>query len=226
MTNLTSLTTVGFSDTDLGIREPFAVGCPKLQTLNIDNSQYRFIDGGLYYWSSKEWLLRFYCPGVKNSVLNIPSWRAGVENACNLNENPYLKTLNLHENCSRFPSAVPQQLEAIHVAAGNTHAFSQDGVLFEKSSGGEYTSSVYSPGKRDKSFTVPENVTLTTSSAYLIPNPYLETLRIPKSSTVGSTSSVFLYNTTFPNLKTVYFEDGSSLISYVQSHFTGTLIVY
>ena len=158
MTNLTSLTTVGFSDTDLGIREPFAVGCPKLQTLNIDNSQYRFIDGGLYYWSSKEWLLRFYCPGVKNSVLNIPSWRAGVETACNLNENPYLKTLNLHENCSRFPSAVPQQLEAIHVAAGNTHAFSQDGVLFEKSSGGEYTSSVYPPGKRDKSFTVPDHV--------------------------------------------------------------------
>lgn len=226
MSNLSALTTIHFPDVDLGITNEFAKNCLRLSNLDIENNQYRFIDGALYYWSSQYWLLRFYCPAAQNATLTVPSWCAGIEESCNLQENPYLKTVNYNEDCRFFTSIYPQQLEAINVPSGNTHATSKDGVLFKKSNAGKYTSSVYPACKKDKSFTVPENVILTTSSVGFSPNPYLETLRIPKSSTVGNTSSIFLYNDAFPNLKTVYLEEGSSLISYAQSHFTGDLIVY
>ena len=224
MSNLSSLTTIRLPDTDLGVHGDFAVNCLSLREIEVDSNQYLFENGALYYWSSKEWRLRYYAPACTNETLTVPEWCAGIENVCNLEENPYLKRLNLHKYATLFPDnyRVNDALEYINVEAGNTHAFSVDGVLFQKSSDGKYSFSCYPPGKKDKTFKLPENVTLQVSR---LECPYLEEIWIPKSSGVNSTSALY-FRRCFTNLKVIHLEKGHSYEATCRSTFTGRTEMY
>lgn len=226
VTNCPNLTTFNFNQTDLGIYGEFARDCPKLREVNIDNDQYRFIDGALYYWSSQEWLLRFYAEGETQTELTVPTWCAGIENVCNLEDNPYLKVLRLHQRTTHFPQfffGTNPNFEAVYVEEGNPKAFDCDGVLFTKSSSDTlYYANFYPAGKTSKVFKMPENTVL---SAYNSENPYLEELWLPKNAYIQSTDAVF-YERCFRNLQRVYLQEGHSLEEYVRTRFTGELYIY
>lgn len=224
MTDLPALKVVRLPDTDLGVSSGFADNCPSLENIEVDSRQYLFENGALYYWSSKEWRIRYYAPACKNETLTVPSWCAGLEAGCALEENPYLKRINLHKNVNFFPSnyAVNDALEYIDMEAGSDIAFSVDGVLFAKNSSGRYSSSCYPPGKRDKIFKLPENVTLNIS---VLTCPYLEEIWIPKSSGVSSPDSLY-FRRCFTNLKVIHLQKGHSYEERCKSTFTGITEMY
>lgn len=217
--NLSSLTTINMPDANLGIVGEFCDNCLKLETINIDNSQYKFIDGALYYWTSQYWVLRFICPASDLSDLTIPSWCKGIENICNLSECYNLKIIRLHKNVTSFPSIyeINEALEAVYVEDGSKSAFDKDGVLFV----GKNTT-LYPSSKKDKSFTLPENIIFNPPQK---PNKYLETLKIPKSCELQFADSIFFCKC-FPNLKTIYIEDGARCLEDAKNKFTGKIIVY
>lgn len=224
MQNLPSLKTVRMPKTDLGIYANFATGCLKLENIQIESKQYVFQDGALYYWNSREWELLYYAPACKNETLTVASWCAGTDGACNLEENPYLKRINLHKDVKYFPSnyRINDALEYVYVEPGNTKGFSVDGVLFYKDSKGVYNSSLYPPSKKDKTFVMPENVTM---SLYRFENPYLEELWIPLSSGVNAPSNLYFRNT-FTNLKAIHLQKGHSYEAACKSTFTGRTEMY
>lgn len=224
MTNLTELKTVRMPDTDLGIYTEFAINCRKLADIDIDNSQYRFEDGALYYWSSRRWELRYYAPACKNETLTVASWCAGIDGACNLDENPYLKRIVLHKNVTMFPSnyKINDALEEVYVEPGNANGFSVDGVLFYKDSKGVYNGSLYPPSKKDKSFVMPENVTLNVYRYYC---PNLEEIWIPASSGVNAPDTLY-FRRCFTNLKVIYLQKGHSYETTCKKTFTGRTEMY
>ncbi|MGN0562714.1 MAG: hypothetical protein ACI4K6_07885, partial [Candidatus Fimenecus sp.] len=221
--NCPNLRAFHFNSTDLGIKGPFATDCPKLETVTLpaDVTQYRVIGGGLYYYSGKEWRLRFYIPACKDAELTIPSWCVGVENVCNLQDNPYLKVLRLHSSCISFPTQnmVNAALEAIYVEDGNPYAISKDGVLYHTHSGDTYTSSCYPLSKKDTVYKMPENVRMQ-AGGNKGGNTSLEELWIPKTSGFNVSFSFF------PNLKRIYLESGHPQEAYIRSAFTGEVYTY
>lgn len=220
--NCPNLRAFHFNSTDLGIKGAFAAGCPKLEsvTLPANVRQYRMINGGLYYYSGKEWRLRFYIPACKDTELTIPSWCVGVENVCNLQDNPYLKVLRLHSSCISFPTQnmVNPALEAIYVEDGNPYAVSKDGVLFHNRSGDTYTGSCYPLSKKDTIYKMPENAKIQTARNK--GNAYLEEIWIPKTSGFNVSFSFF------PNLKRIYLESGHPQEAYIRSAFPGEVYTY
>lgn len=227
ISNLSRLTRISLPDTDLGITNGFAVNCLRLKEIDVDNWQFVFQDGGLYYCNSyDEWALRFICPAGMGKTLNLPSWCIGIEGACNLNEAVSLQYINLHKDCKSFPNSynIPPSLKEINVENGNTKAFSQNGVMFAKDSQGSYSLSVYPPENPQKEFHIPENTRLTLNGNKYT-NKYLETIYIPKSSSFDNQDAVF-FRTYFKSLKTIYIENGHTLAEEAKRTFTGTVVVY
>ncbi|MGN0559572.1 MAG: hypothetical protein ACI4K8_00785, partial [Candidatus Fimenecus sp.] len=221
--NCPNLRAFHFNSTDLGIKGAFATGCPKLETVTLptDVRQYRVTGGGLYYYSGKEWRLRFYIPACKDTELTVPSWCVGVENVCNLQDNPYLKVLRLHSSCISFPTQkmVNPALEAIYVEDGNPYAISKEGVLYHTHSGDTYTSSCYPLSKKDTVYKMPENVRMQ-AGGNKGGNTSLEELWIPKTSSFNVSFSFF------PNLKRIYLESGHPQEAYIRSAFLGEIYTY
>lgn len=224
MKNLSELKVVRMPITDLGIYPQFAINCRKLEDIQIDNSQYKFQDGALYYWSSRQWELRFYAPACKNETLTVASWCAGFDGACNLDENPYLKRIELHKNVKLFPSnyKINDALESVYVEPGNPKGFSVDGVLFYQDSKGQYVGSLYPPSKKDKTFVMPENVTMNMYRYYC---PYLEEIWIPASSGVNSPDTLY-FRQCFTNLKVIHLQKGHAYEEKCKSTFTGKTEMY
>lgn len=222
MTNLPSLKVVRLPKTDLGVTSGFAKNCLKLETIEVDNSQYKFMDGVLYRWTSLDWVVCFYPPACKNETFTVPTWCAGVD--CRLDENPYLKRIEFHKAAKKFPNnySVGETLEYVYVEPGNPKAFSVDGVLFIKDNNGNYTFSLYPPSKKDKTFVMPENVELDLFQYYC---PYLEELWIPASSRVGSTNALF-YRQCFTNLKVIHLQKGHPYEAECKSTFAGKTEMY
>lgn len=221
--NCPNLRAFHFNSTDLGIKGAFATDCPKLETVTLptDVRQYRVTGGGLYYYSGKEWRLRFYIPACKDTELTIPSWCVGVETVCNLQDNPYLKVLRLHRSCISFPTQnmVNPALEAIYVEDGNPYAISKDGVLYHTHSGDTYTTSCYPLSKKDAVYKMPENVRMQ-AGGNKGGNTSLEELWIPKTSSFNVSFSFF------PNLKRIYLESGHPQEAYIRSAFLGEIYTY
>ena len=222
--NLTALKVVRLPETDLGVHTEFAKGCVNLANIEVDNWQFIFQDGCLYYYNSKEWIVQWYAPACKNTTLTVASWCAGIGSACNLQENPYLKHIVLHKNVKSFPSQywVNSALETVTVEAGNTSGFSVDGVLFHKSSTGEYSFSLYPESNKTKIFKMPENVKL---NIMPFKNAYLEEIWIPKSSGVSSQDSLY-FRRCFTNLKVIHLQEGHSYEEKCKSTFTGITEMY
>lgn len=222
MTNLPSLKVVRMPDTDLGIFPGFAKNCLRLEKIEVDNNQYRFENGALYCWNSREWEIYFYAPACKNTTLTVPTWCAGID--CRLDENPYLKRVEFHKAATNFINnySVGDALEYVYVEPGNPKAFSVDGVLFTKDNTGKYTFSLYPPSKKDKTFVMPENVELDMFNYYC---PYLEELWIPASSRVDSTNALF-YRQCFTNLKVIHLQKGHPYEAECKSTFAGKTEMY
>ena len=222
MTNLPSLKVVRLPKTDLGVTSGFAKNCLKLETIEVGNNQYKFLDGVLYRWTSLDWVVCFYPPACKKETFTVPTWCAGID--CRMDENPYLKRLEFHKAVNKFPNnySVGETLEYVYVAPGNPKAFSVDGVLFTKDTTGKYTFSLYPPSKKDKTFVMPENVELDLFQYYC---PYLEEIWIPASSRVGSTNALF-YRQCFTNLKVIHLQKGHPYEAECKSTFAGKTEMY
>lgn len=224
--NLSSLVTVNLPETDIGIGNEICRKCYSLKTLNITNNQYRFYNGGLYRWNGKDWALRFYAPGYTAQVLTVPSWSKGIEHTCNIQENAYLKVINLHKGVTYFPSLFfhdRSNLEAVNVEPGNSTAYTYDGTLVMKYTNGKCYIDLYPRKKKDKTFKIPENVELRINGDFK--NEYLETLWIPKTAKINQPSFIF-YSMRFKNLKTIHVQKGSQYLEEAKDTFTGNVIEY
>lgn len=208
----------------------FAVGCYKLEQIQIGDPMYRFDNGGLYYRTSKGYELRFYCPGTKNKEFILPAWSNGIR-ADNLYENPYLKTIRYHKDFTFFPAQkdLAKSLENIFIESGSENGYSVDGVAFipALTSSGRIYYSRYPANSKNKTFTVPKDAHMefTTWDGDKIRNPYLETLYIP----IGTSLAISNWNKIsdyFPNLKTIYIETGHPSYEYYKTNFSGNVLLY
>lgn len=186
--NLPNLKAIHFPDTDLGIHGNFAKSCPKLDNLTLSSGryegQYQVVNGGLYYYTSRDWVLRYYCPGYKATDLKIPPWAIGLENVCNIEENPYLRRIHFDKHSTAFlgGAKMPKQLEAIHVESGNFCGYSKDGVLYEYNYTGmgyDMYTCYYPPGKKDKIFKMDEKAKFDLAWQS---NRYITDIYLPNSS--------------------------------------------
>lgn len=188
MHHLPNLKIVHFPDTDLGIHDNFAKDCPKLSNLTLSDGryegQYQIVDGALYYYTSRNWVLRFYCPGRKAADLTVQPWAAGLENVCNISENPYLRRIHFSKQATLFlgGAAMPKQLEGIYVEQGNFNGYSKDGVLYDyhyTGMGKDTYQVYYPPAKKDKIFRMGENARFDLARQT---NAYITDIYIPNSS--------------------------------------------
>ena len=202
--NCENLRVINLPDTDLGILNHFAYNCPKVEEITLKNNQYRYADGGLYYAGGKGWMLRYFCPASSTTSLKLPDWSAGIEGACNLEEATRLKEIILHKNVKYFPdqSILPSSLENIFVDDENTSGYDINGIAFYINS--DTAHCAYPSQNKTTELTLPENSVF---YAQYVKNPYLKTLRIPK--TVSVLVPFYVVNgTCFKNLETVYIQDG------------------
>lgn len=213
--NCSSLKKVTFpKNTNLGIYDEFAVNCPNFSDIEIDFWQFRFVEGGLYDYNGKTWILKEYCEGYTASTYDVPSWCSSISNASeNISNNKYLKTINIHENCYSpskqwSTTRTYENLENINVATGNSYYESIDGVLYDKS-GSSLKLKIYPAGRKDTTFNVAENCTIdcTGMNKGLFKN--IETIVLPASSIISSSTleDILKY---YPNLKTIKMEKGHS----------------
>lgn len=225
--NPPSLATVNMPKTDLGIHDHFATGCYNFKTINVDNWQYKFYDGALYYYNSNNWVINYYCPGYPADELVIKSWCKGFR-SCNLEEAYKLKTIRLHKDVTGFPSSYNfnKTLENVYVDPENPNAISVNGVLYAKNSSGKYSTSLYPMNNKSKSHTIPQNALLYLFNLFdkNYVNNYLETLYIPNGASLqGDYVQLHKY---FPKLTTIYIQKGHTQYNEIKSKFPGDVIIY
>lgn len=210
--NCSSLKKVSFpKNTNLGIYAEFAVNCPKFSDIEISFSQYRFIEGGLYDSNGSTWVLKQYCEGYTASTYDVPSWCTNISAASrNLSNNKYLKTINIHANCyapsKQWNYYEYRSLENINVASGSSYYLTINGVLYDKS-GSSLKLRIYPAGKKDKTYSVPENCTIDCYGMKDDLFENIETIILPASSTISSSTLEDILDY-YPSLKTIKIEKG------------------
>lgn len=210
--NCSSLKKVTFpKNTNLGIYAEFAVNCPKFSDIEISFSQFRFVEGGLYDYNGSTWVLKQYCEGYTASTYDVPSWCTNIGDAStNLSNNKYLKTINIHANCyapsKQWNYYEYRSLENINVASGSSYYLSINGVLYNKS-GSSLKLRIYPAGKKDKTYSVPENCTIDCYGMRDDLFENIETIILPASSTISSSTLEDILDY-YPNLKTIKIEKG------------------
>lgn len=225
--NLSSLITVDLGNSGYTIWGHFAIDCP-IKTFENPNKYTIFNEGGLYNSNGE---LLYFCENPCYSTLTIPSWSSGIRNGSTLQYNDNLKEINAHKDITNLPQSYlyyNEALEAINIESGNSRYMSKDGVLFYKirSDNKTYDYTIYPYSKKDKSFVMPENCKLTTRGSNYITNPYLETLYIPKSSTLKNPDSSWFYTQAFSNIKNIYLKQGHSQYDTINKTFTGNIYTY
>lgn len=211
-------------NTDLGIMPQPALKCPSLSDIEIDHWQYRFEKGALYYYSTKYWYLYGYCEGYEASTYTVPDWVDTVHDATsNLYNNKSLKKIYLSDTCNAPLKQSSCMLEGIY-AGDNDGYLDKDGVLFTRFD--DFVQlSIYPGGKKDKSFTMPEN---SRSSFGSLMNSHLETLELPSSALFYSSNGIKNLKASFPNLKTLRVSKEHPQLSEIQSRLSSKLdiVVY
>ncbi len=216
--NLSALTEIELPDENLGISLNSIFSCPRMRNIVMpDNFQFRFWEGGLYYYSGKEWSMRYYCPDYPATELVIPSWSVGIESFDDFRLATHITKIYYHKNVYRFNgSRIPETLESFEVEDGNVYAYDVNGYLVASTS---YLSTIYCPPQnKTKIFHMPENCDFDTFGA--IPNPFLEEIYVPASSRFTLSRDIF------PNLSTLYLEEGHVQESYLRSNFKGNIYIY
>lgn len=229
--NCGSLRKITFpKNTDLGILSNFATNCQKLSSIDIDNWQYEFINGGLYYWNTNAWYLYYFCEGFPSEEFRPASFYRGYIDASLFTYNRNIKRMYLNEanyilGFYSIKNTPNPYLEEIYIDKNNKQQFDVDGVVFNYATNqNPYISlSYYSPNKKDKSFKIPENVRF--GEIY---NPYLEELIIPKTVTFYNEKTVknICIKQKTKNLKTIKVQKGSPYTNIIKGTFTGTVIEY
>lgn len=229
--NLSSLTTVNLYDNNLGTFGRFAVDCP-IKDINVTYWQFKFVDGALYQYNSRNWKFSYFAGNPCYSTLNIPSWCTEIDYG-NLKTAKNLKVINAHKDVTSIPTSdfdYGKNLEAINIEEGNFRYFSKDGVLFYKTYNSTgYTTNyeaIYPHGKKDKSFTLPQKDGYT----FRIPfysnvesNPYVEEFYIPLNASI---SSIVNPAPSFPNLKKLHYAKGNPQYDEIRFKFTGEVTLY
>lgn len=213
--NCKALQKIIFPDnTNLGIREGFAMNTPQLSSIDIDFWQYRFINGGLFSYNGSYWTLFCYCEGYNTNTLNIPEWCRNITNSAsqNIQNNQHLKIVNIPANCyamqAQWHEFQYKNLLEINVDTKNANYKSENGVLYHLESG-LWRLHIYPAGKTDKTFRVIENGNINCYGMKGDIYPYIETIYLPKTAVIYSSTLKSIYNY-FPKLKTIYMEQGHS----------------
>lgn len=211
---------------DLGILPNFALGCTALSQIDIENWQYKMLDGALYYYNTNAWYAYYYCEGYTAERWNVADYCAAINCDNALQNNTHLRELRLNSfvTCPSY-YRLPESLEAIYVADDNPYYYSKDGVLYYRSdSNNPNHLFCYPAGKTATTYTIPENAVFDMGT---IKNKHLKTLVIPKSATLeDSTLKYICRGSIFPNLETIKVQKGSAHENYIRTTFTGKVIVY
>lgn len=213
-------------NTDLGIISGFARQCTSLKELEVEHWQYRFVDGGLYYYTTKYWTLYYYCEGYTAEEYHVPDWCSGISDSYCFQYNTYVKRFYLNDTAASLLTAKTYPSIEAFIANDNKYYETIDGVLFSKEEDGTLRLDIYPNAKRDKSFTFPENTKIVLRNTKI--NNYVETFRLPKTAVFSTDSEAEHLRSFFNNLKTVYIESGhpqENIIKY-QSNFLGKVIEY
>ena len=166
--------------------------CPELEEFIIayDNPYYCFVEGVLFSKDMKKLIL--YPAQKKDQSYSVPE---GVEEACFLNKNDYLVTLNLPKSMRSFNriglSDSPgyifgdsllrySALSQINVNEENEVLQSIDGVLFFYDY--EWWLLTYPMGKQSSMFELPQKTDVITNMKYFMKHPYLKVLYINPTS--------------------------------------------
>lgn len=220
--NCTALKEVTFpKNTDLGILSMFAEGCTSMVNIKIDNSQYKFDKGALYYNNGK-WQIYYYCEGYNAENYTIPEFVQAVccENA--LGNNKYLKKIYLNDRYV-YPIQVSRgfnNLEGVYSPSDNANLYDINGVLFKKGSK-EDTLLFYPAKNSQKTFTIPDNCYFGIKSK----NAVLETLIIPETARFNKVDVEYI-SSYFTNLKTIKISSKNPQLQLFKDYFTGTIITY
>ncbi len=228
--NLSSFETLNLYSNDIGMYGKFALYCP-IKNINVTFWQYKFVDGALYQWNSKEWELIYFAGNPCYSVLNLADWCTGIEGSHNLKYADNLKVINVSKETVYVPTSYSdynKNLEAINVQEGNAKFYSKDGVLFYKgkASDSNYKGAIYPYGKKDKVFVMPlgtVDFTLTYNLGSGNTNTYLEELHIPANCKLDRADYLSTYSSPFPNLKKICIADGHSQYTTIRKTFTGEM---
>lgn len=208
----------------------FIKNCQSMLNININSSLCKFVDGGLYCKSSNNppgtYLLCYFCEGYQTDTYSTPDFCYGANwSAFKYNKN--VKYIYVNNDAHTSPSYFDNlTIEKVFYYDSHPHYFDVDGVIFDKvspySDGTRYLR-YYSPYKKDKAFSVPENVIFNHTKK----NPYLEQLTIPASVEIDSMClEDYCEKSVFTNLNTIYIQQDSEYVDYIQSNFDGTVIVY
>lgn len=209
---------------DLGILDCFAAECYSLYDIQITNYQYKFVDGALVYYNTNYWQIYYYCEGYKSDTFTYPEYVQvpGTPNLFKYAKN--LKTIYLSsEMTTFFQQYDTPYLESVY-AKNNSQFKDIDGVLYKLNSSGKWEVYNYPNNHKAAEFDLPENSIFNPN---ILTNKYLKTIKIPASAEISEyTLKHICRGDIFPNLQTVYIENGSSYKSYIKSTFTGKVIVY
>ncbi len=212
--NCPNLRFINFSDTDLGILNNFAMNCPSMEDISVSGSQFKCIDGTLYYNTGSTWKVRYHCPANPATELRLPNNCAGFESAINLKEARNIKNIYMGKNVTSYPAAnqMPPNCENIFVDSGNPNGYDVGGVAFFKQNGGYLC--LYPPKNKTQSLTLPENTLIYCN---YFTNSSLKTLYIPSTANVQYLEYV-LSKKTFSSLENLYFGSAHSKAAYVLEH--------
>lgn len=200
--------------------------CYSMKTINMNKTNYKFEDGKLYYKSNFGWVLLYWCPATGTETYTIPSWCVGIEYACNLDEISELKTINMHNDCTMFPSGgyIHKNLENIYIDDENPNGYDVNGVAIYTGANSNTRYAVFPGSNKTTDFTIPDNTKLYVAASFYT-NPYLETLRIAKNAEYTNKAELFT-NSIFTNLKNIYIQSGHENEEYIRSKFKGNIYTY
>lgn len=200
--------------------------CYSMKRISMINPDYKFEDGKLYRKGNYGWLLIYWCPATATETYTVPSWCFGIEYACNLKEISTLKTINMHKDCTMFPSGgyIHKNLENIYIDDGNPNGYDTNGVAIYTGANSSTTYAVFPGSNKTKDFTIPDNAKLYVAASFYT-NPYLETLRVSKNAQYTNKSELFT-NHIFTSLKTVYIQNGHENEDYIKNTFKGNIYTY
>lgn len=224
--NCSKLHTINLPIINTGLDTATIEKCYNMKNISMINTNYKFEDGKLYKKGNYGWLLIYWCPATATATYTVPSWCSGIEYACNLKENSTLKTINMHKDCTMFPSGgyIHKNLENIYIDDGNPNGYDINGVAVYTGANSSTTYAVFPGSNKTKDFTIPDNAKLYVAASFYT-NPYLETLRISKNAQYTNKSELFT-NQIFTNLKTVYIQNGHKNEEYIKNTFKGNIYTY
>ncbi len=224
--NCSKLHTINLPITKTGFGTSIAEKCYSMKAINMNNKNYKFEDGKLYFNGSFGWVLIYWCPATATETYTIPSWCVGIEHACNLDEISNLKTINIHKNCTMFPSGrfIHKNLENIYIDDANPNGYDINGIAIYTGANDSTRYAVFPGSNKTKDFTIPDNTKLYVAASFYT-NPYLETLRISKNAQYTNKAELFT-NSIFTNLKNIYIQSGHENEEYIKSKFKGNIYIY